>query len=112
MAFTVQSGEPSELLAVSESVCTQAATWADNRGSEGLRLGRGLEAKKDRPLERAKLIQLAIACPNCGPRGARRVAAWRLELYRAQPRDRVTETVSCRCGELYPVTVKAYLRGR
>ena len=63
-------------------------------------------------LEKIELVQLAIACPNCGRREARRVAAWRLELYRAQPRDRVTETVRCRCGELYPVTVEAYLHGR
>lgn len=49
---------------------------------------------------------------DCGRREARRVAAWRLELYRAQPRDRVTDTVRCRCGELYPVRVEAYLDGR
>ena len=65
-----------------------------------------------RELEKVELIRLAVACPNCGRREARRVAAWRLELYRAQPRDRVTDTVRCRCGEVYPVRVEAYLDGR
>lgn len=65
-------------------------------------------------LEKIELVQLAIACPQCGRREARRVAAWRLELYRAQPRDRVTETVQCNrpgCNTRYRVTVRAYLQG-
>ena len=55
-----------------------------------------------------RLIQLNAHCTECGKREARRVAAWRLELYRNEDPDRVVETIRCRCGHQYAVLVRAY----
>ena len=56
------------------------------------------------------MVAIASTCPRCGRPEARRVARWRLELYRAADPGRPAETVDCRCGARYVVPVEAYQR--
>ena len=54
------------------------------------------------------LVQLRVACPECGKREARRVAAWRLDLYRGADPERLVETIRCKCGHQYGIKARAY----
>lgn len=55
-----------------------------------------------------QLVSIVAACPACGRRESRRIAAWRAELYRAVEPSRVCETIECRCGVTYVITAAAY----
>lgn len=54
------------------------------------------------------LVQLDASCPSCGKREARRVALWRLELYKALDPERICDTIICKCGTEYIILAKAY----
>lgn len=54
------------------------------------------------------LVQLPAACPECGKREARRVAAWVLRLYDKAGGDRVVESIICKCGTPYFIRASAY----
>lgn len=55
-----------------------------------------------------RLVQLDAPCPSCGKREARRIAEWRLRLYQKEDPERVCETIKCKCGNQYVITVAAY----
>lgn len=54
------------------------------------------------------LVQLDSRCPACERTESRRIAAWRIELYRAVSPDRICETVTCKCGRVYTISAAAY----
>lgn len=54
------------------------------------------------------VVELDAPCPTCGRLEPRRVASWRLQRYMQDPPNLVTETVVCRCGEAYTITVAHY----
>lgn len=55
-----------------------------------------------------RLVQLNVHCVECGKREARRIVAWRAELYRGIDPETVVETIRCKCGHQYVVKARAY----
>lgn len=72
------------------------------------------EPAEGEAVQAERLVFLEVWCPNpsCGKREARKVAAWRFNLYQDVDPERVAETIICGgCGEMYVIPAKAYQRG-
>jgi hypothetical protein len=54
------------------------------------------------------LVRLESECPRCHKREARRVAAWRVDLYRDVDPEALCDTVICKCGHEYTIKASAY----
>jgi hypothetical protein len=62
----------------------------------------------EKPRTTEGLVQLISECPRCHKKESRRVAEWRIALYRDQDPERIAETVTCSCGRQYYIKVAAY----